>query len=90
MAAPKRIDANQPEIVAALRSAGCTVRSLAGVGMGCPDLLVGRNGQNYLLEVKSGRGRGKLTPLEDAFHSHWRGQVAIVRSAEEALKVVGL
>jgi hypothetical protein len=36
-----KIDANQPQIVEALRKAGATVHSLAAVGNGIPDLLVG-------------------------------------------------
>lgn len=35
-----RIDANQAEIVKALRAIGCSVQSLAGVGNGCADLVV--------------------------------------------------
>jgi hypothetical protein len=38
----------------ALRSAGATVQSLAGVGKGVPDLLVGFKGQTLLFEVKDG------------------------------------
>lgn len=37
-----RLDRNQPEIVEALRNAGCTVQSLAAVGCGVTDLLVGK------------------------------------------------
>ena len=36
------IDANQPEIVKALRDAACSVEPLHDVGRGVPDLLVGR------------------------------------------------
>ncbi len=49
------VDRNQPEIVAALRAAGATVEYLHAVGGGCPDLLVGYRGANYVLEVKEGR-----------------------------------
>ena len=44
-----KIDANQPEIVAALRDAGCSVLSLAQLGGGVPDLLIGRG--NLMLLV---------------------------------------
>ena len=44
-----KIDANQNEIVDALRKAGCSVQILSSVGKGCPDILVGRGGRNYLL-----------------------------------------
>ena len=39
-----RIDRNQPEIVKALRQVGAHVTSLAAVGDGVPDLLVGFQG----------------------------------------------
>lgn len=83
-----KVDLNQPEIVRALRKAGCWVVSLAAVGGGVPDLLVGRAGVNYLLEVKM--PRGTYTELELEFDSVWEGQVATVRSEAEALAAVGL
>ena len=82
-----RIDANHAEIVATLRGVGASVQDLAAVGKGCPDLLVGYRGQNYVLEVKT--ARGKATPAQVAWHADWRGIVHIVRSAYDALKVIG-
>ena len=87
-----RIDANQPEIVEALRSVGASVQSLAQLGGGVPDLLVGINGKNYLLEVKDGSkcdSATKLTPMEDLFHSVWKGHKAVVRNTNEALEEIG-
>ncbi len=83
-----KVDANQKDIVAALRLAGCSVTSLATVGKGCPDLLVGYEGQNYLLEVKG--PRGVLTPDQEDWHGDWCGSVSIVRDVEQALNAVGL
>ena len=88
-----KIDRNQPEIVAALRKAGCTVESLAAVGKGVTDLLVGRAGIKYLLEVKDGEkppSERKLTPDQEEWHAGWRGQKAVVNTIEEALEAVGL
>lgn len=82
-----KIDVNQPEIVDALRKAGCTVQHLHMVGSGCPDILVGHMGKNYLIEIKS--GGGKLTKHEKAFHTTWMGQVSIARNADEALAIIG-
>jgi hypothetical protein len=90
---PKRIDANQTEIVKALRQCGCSVLILSAVGKGCPDLAVGYDGTTYLLEVKDGGktpSKQKLTPDEEAWHAAWSGHVAIVNSVEAALRVVGL
>lgn len=83
-----KVDSNHGEIVTALKSAGCTVQSLAEVGSGCPDLLVGYHGKSFLLEVKS-RG-GTLTEDQVQWLARWRGgMVRAVYSVEQALAVVG-
>ncbi len=87
-----KIDANQKQIVEALRQAGCTVQSLATVGKGCPDLIVGRDGRNFLVEVKDGAkvpSARKLTDDEKRWHENWSGQVCIVENVDEALRLVG-
>ncbi len=92
----KRVDANQGDIVDALRRLGCTVMSIASVGRGCPDLVVGiqrPDGRrvNVLLEVKDGRKKPsarKLTPAEREWIDSWRGQVAVVGSVPEAIAAV--
>jgi hypothetical protein len=73
--------------VAALRKAGATVQHLHEVGFGCPDILVGFRGVSYVLEIKA--KRGKLNEREKIWHQWWRGQVAVVRTIDEALKVIG-
>ena len=93
-----KIDKNQPAIVEALRKAGASVQTLAAVGEGCPDLLVGKHGRNWLLEVKDPeRGRKEyreketarvLTEDQHKWHFFWQGQVAVVWTAEEALELV--
>ena len=96
-----KLDSNHSVIVNALRQAGCSVQSLASVGGGCPDLLVGTPQrynlntprQNWLLEVKDGSkppSRRAMTPDELAWQSSWRGQVCTVTSVDEALKAVGI
>jgi Holliday junction resolvase len=88
-----KIDANQTAIVSALRAAGATVQSLAAVGKGCPDLLVGHQGSTYLMECKDGRkspSRRELTPDQIEWHVEWRGGPCIVVSSpDEALAFVG-
>lgn len=82
-------DANEPEIVDALRKAGCDVARLDTP----VDLVVGRAGVNYLLEVKDGSkipSERRLTPGQERFFDTWRGQVAKVETLEEALAAVGL
>lgn len=89
-----KVDANQREIVEALRKAGCSVQTLAAVGAGVPDLLVGFRGQTYLIEVKDPAkppSHRRLTDKQVAWHGSWQGDpVQIVKSPEEALVAVGL
>lgn len=86
-----RVDRNQVEITRALRAAGATVVSLASVGAGVPDLAVGKSGKNYFIEVKDGSkppsGR-KLTQPQEKFHASWKGSAHVVKSVEEALRVL--
>ena len=83
-----KVDTNQVEIVAALRGAYCSVQHLHMVGDGCPDILVGRMGKNYLIEIKSEHGR--LNDAQMGWHAEWRGEVFCVYTVEEALRVVGV
>lgn len=87
-----KIDRNQPEIVAALRKAGCSVQPLHTVGKGCPDLLVGRAGKNVLIECKDGLkppSARVLTDDQQDWHRDWRGPpVLVVETVEEALEAI--
>ena len=88
-----KVDANHAEVVAALRAVGAQVQSLAGVGAGCPDLLVAFRGLWYVLEVKDGTkplSHRKLTPAE-AEWVHTFGDVApvfVVNSVDDALRAI--
>ena len=82
-----KVDANHPAIVEALLSV--TVHSLAGVGCGCPDLLVGANGRTYLVEVKDGEkfpSERTLTPDQRRWIKRWTGApVVLLLDASKAL-----
>jgi hypothetical protein len=82
-----KVDANQETIVSALRAAGASVQSLAPIGKGCPDILIGYHGQNYLMEIK--RGSGKTNDKQNRWHEEWKATVHIVYGPEEALKTIG-
>ena len=88
------VDANQAEIVAALRAAGVSVHSLHREGGGCPDLLCGYRGVTQLLEVKDGSkppSARKLTPDQKEWFAAWRGSpVCVVDNVAEALAVFGV
>lgn len=84
-----KVDANQGAIIDALRSVpGVTVFSLAGVGRGCPDLLVGIKGATFLVEVKDGSkvpSAQRLTRDQRHFTTHWTGApVVVLRNVEMA------
>lgn len=82
---PRR-DANEAAIVQALEAVGASVLPLSVVGGG--DLLVGFQGRNYLLEIKT--STGELTIAQTAFKASWRGDYAIVRTPDEALQALGI
>ena len=87
-----RTDANQQRIVDALRQCGATVQSLAAVGNGVPDLLIGYRGCTALVEVKDGdksASRRVLTPDQERWHAAWRGgTLAIVGDVDAAIRVL--
>ena len=85
-----RVDSNHGAIVEALLSvSGVTVHSLAGVGCGCPDLLVGARGLTYLVEVKDGEkfpSERTLTPDQRRWIKRWTGApVVLLLDASKAL-----
>jgi len=83
-----KIDSNHGEIVSALRKLGFSVLSLAAVGKGCPDLVLGKHGRNYLVEVKDGDkcpSARKLTDDQQKFYQNWLGQYRVISSVEEAV-----
>ena len=87
-----KTDDNQAEIVAALRACGYSVLSLAAVGQGCPDLLVGHPTGNILIEVKDGSkspSRRVLTDDQVEFFNAWRGPAYVAATVEQALEVMG-
>ncbi len=82
-----KVDKNHGQIVEALRGAGASVQSLATIGKGCPDLVAAKSGCVWLIEVKG--PKGKLTPDQVEWIGNWNGVVHIVRTAEQALTLVG-
>lgn len=88
----KRVDGNQRLIVAALRDIGASVQHLHTQGHGCPDVLVGFRGTNFLLEIKDSAKPASarhLTVYESQWHQAWQGQVAVVNDVDEALAAIG-
>jgi len=79
-----RVDANQDQVIEALRAAGAYVWII-----GLPvDLLVGYKGRTMLMEVKTGPKK-PLTALQHAFFANWvGGTLARVDGPEAALNAL--
>jgi len=79
-----RVDANQEQIVSALRAAGAYVWII-----GLPvDLLVGYKGHTFLVEVKS-TSKKRLTSLQADFFENWMGgTLCRIDNAESALRML--
>ena len=82
----KRVDANQDQIVIALRAAGAYVWII-----GLPvDLLVGYKGHTFLVEIKTD-AKKRLTALQQDFFESWGGStLARIDSPDAALRMIGL
>jgi hypothetical protein len=81
-----RVDANQAQIVSALRAAGAYVWII-----GLPvDLLVGYENQTFLVEVKDGPKK-RLTKLQQEFFENWCGGIVCrIDGPEAALRMIGV
>ena len=88
LARNNRVDINQHEIVVGLRQIpGCEVYSMHAMGDGFPDILVAYK-KWYPMEVKS--AKGKLTPAQRKWRLQCPIVVPIVRSLDDALRVIGV
>lgn len=86
-----KVDINQKEIVKAIRKVGYSVSHTHQIGQGFPDIIVGARGLNYLFEIKNGEkspSKRALTDDEKLFHETWKGQINIVTTFEEILRIV--
>jgi hypothetical protein len=85
-----RIDKNQPEIVSAFRKFGWSVLHLHTIGKGCPDILVSKNHQSILVEIKDGSkcpSAQALTPDEQDFHAGWQGRVVVINGIDGVINL---
>jgi hypothetical protein len=82
-----RRDANEGDIIKAMRAEGAYVKQINDEGLF--DLLVSHRGETLLVEVKDGAkppSARRLTDAEQKFHDEWPGSdLYIVNSVEEAL-----
>jgi hypothetical protein len=83
-----KVDANQADVVSALRKVGASVTPIHMVGSGCPDLLVGFRGRTVVMEVKDGAkppSARKLTDDEAVWFGNWKGEAYVVETPEQAI-----
>jgi Holliday junction resolvase len=80
-----KVDANQKELVSQFRKLGYSVLLLNAIKGGCPDALVAKHGENFLVEFKS--KSGKLNELQEEFIGKWNANVFVVRSIEDIIKL---
>jgi len=88
-----RVDGNQKQVVQNLRKCGYSVLILSNVGKGCPDLLVGHNGLNLLVELKDPDqppSKRVLTTDEVKFFETWRGKAIVAENLEDIIKEIEL
>ena len=86
-----KVDDNHLSICNALKAIGFSVLSLAVIGRGCPDIVVGAYGKNFLFEIKDGSKpecKRKLTDDEVRWHQAWKGQVHVIMTFEEAVAII--
>ena len=81
----RSVDANQAEIVAALRGCGVAVVDLSAVGHGVPDLLAADIAGTFLVEVKTATGR--LRDTQRRFADSWPGDLYVIRDVDDAIDV---
>lgn len=85
-----RRDANEGDIIKAMRAEGAFVKIINDEGLF--DLLVSYRGETLMIEVKDGAkppSARRLTEAEQKFHDEWPGSnLHIVTSAEEALALL--
>ena len=88
-----RIDDNQKEVVSQLRKLGVSVAITSMLGKGFPDLVLGHQNKNFLIELKDGsktKSRKTLTEDEAKFFNDWKGQVDKCESLDDICRIIGI
>ena len=82
----KKTDANQKQIISDLKKIGVSVLNLSKVGNGCPDLLIGWQGKNILIEIKT--AKGNLNDSQIEFFKEWKGSKFVCKSINEIIEII--
>lgn len=86
-----KVDANQAEVVEALRRMGATVEITSGAHDGFPDIVVGLGGVTVLVEVKDGSlppSARRLTAAQQRVHGRFTGAIVVVETLDDAHTLV--
>jgi len=84
-----RKDRNQKTIEDELRARGMSIRDIHNGPV--TDLLVGFQGVNFLFEVKNPerpKSERKLSDKQKEDHESWRGQIDVIETADDALRII--
>jgi hypothetical protein len=90
-----RRDTKHGKILRTLERLGISTMDTSPLGENCPDAVLGFQGRNYLLEIKTLTGKRnpkmkKCTKGQNEFHLLWRGSPVIVAATvEEILPQIG-
>lgn len=88
----RRSDGNQATLVEQMRKIGLSVFVTSRVGQGFPDVVAGKGGnKNFLFEIKDPKqppSKRALTFDEQLFFDTWKGQVHLVETIDEVIKIV--
>lgn len=75
-----KVDESQKKLVPFLRAHGASFQSMAPLGKGAPDGLIGFLGVTDLAEFKT--GTGKVSANQITWHREWRGSPVVVLRTE--------
>ena len=93
MAYARRTDANQSQVVEALRARGWYVCITSAVGNGFFDAIAVKHGRVRFVEIKGGakvKSKRKLTPAEAAMHEDFLragAEVVILETIDQAVSL---
>ena len=80
-----KVDANQAEIVEALRKNGWYVLIVSQL-KNCCDVIASKKGRTVAIEIKDGsriKSERRLTEGEQKFKKEWQGEYALIEKVED-------
>ena len=83
---PKRVDANQTELIHEAERLGAQVQRISDIGQGCPDLLGAKDGLWFVVEIKDGSkppSKRRLNKKQVEWHNRFPAPVWIWESKDD-------